>query len=221
MPEEATTDPQETEDTPTQEVEETPNEDSSTTPVIDWEKRYYDTRSFSDQRFNEQATELKQYQDQLAAIREAQRQPEYDEPEYDEEDFADPVARQHIARLEAQLAEQQQQDTLAREQAHANAHIDAEFDAIEAETGDEISDAEAQMLAQYAIANRDEHGRPDVRLAYQTYTEQLEGRKSKWVDKKKSAATPAAGPGAVEVPDLTDRKARIDYINEQMRQREQ
>lgn len=221
MPEEANPAPQ-NEDTPTQVVEEAPAEDTPPTPVIDWEKRYNDLRP----TFDQTAAERRQLEEEVERLRAAQQAQPAADPDYDEDDdYADPVARQQIARLEAQLAAQaqkdaqrEQQETLQRQQQQEYNHIDAELSSIEDEFDEELSDEEARMLGNYALANRDEHGRPDVRLAYQTFNTVFEGRKAKWVDKKKSApATPAAGPGAVEVADLSTPRGRIAYMDEQAR----
>lgn len=220
MPEEANPAPQ-NEDTPTQVVEEAPAEDTPPTPVIDWEKRYNDLRP----TFDQTAAERRQLEEEVERLRAAQPV----QPEYDEDDLEDDPYLAKLAEIEARLAAKEQQDaqraqaeTLKQQREQEYNHIDAELASIETEFSEELSDEEARMLGNYALANRDEHGRPDVRLAYETFNKVFEGRKAKWVDKKRSApATPAAGPGAVEVPDLSDRKARIAYINEQVQQRDQ
>lgn len=217
MTDQVAPDPQ-NEDTPTQVVEEAPTEDTPAAPVIDWEKRYNDLRPTFDQTAQERR-QLEEEVERLRAAQQAQPTPDEDDDLY--EDLADPVARREIARLEAQqaallqeLKQRHEQETLQQRQQQEYAHIDAELDSIESEFGDELSDEEARMLGNYALANRDEHGRPDVRLAYETFTKVFEGRKAKWIDKKKSApATPATGPGAVEVPDLTTRAGRIAALN--------
>jgi hypothetical protein len=206
------------EDTQQQEMEETPQtEDTSTTPVIDWEKRYNDLRSFADRRDTERQQELQTYQERLEAVEASQQQPDYDDGDYGELDEFDIAVRRELDEVKAQLRQREEQDTLARQKQEEHAHIDAELDTIEKEFDEELNDKESEWIGNYALANRDEHGRPDVRLAYATYNELLEGRKSQWVSKKKSTASPAAGPGAVEVPELKTARDRIDFINEQVR----
>jgi hypothetical protein len=206
----------ETQDTPAQEDTEAPVEDTPTAPTVDYEQRYNSLRPEFDrtrQQLAEQEARIQQYEERIAQL---DQQPADDGYYEDGEEFADPVARQQIAHLEAQLRERAEQDTLREQQAAEAAHIDAELDAIESETNDQLTDEESAWIGNYALANRDEHGRPDVRLAYQTYTGLLEGRKSKWVESKRSAPAPASGPGAVEVPDLDDPDALEDHINRRL-----
>lgn len=212
-------------DTPETPVEtQAPVEDTPTSPesLIDWEKRYNDLRSFSDRRANEAQQELQTYEEQLAAI-EAQQPPRPYSEEYDYDEEDDPLV-DHVQKLEArqrateqQLRERIEADTHEQQLEEEYTYIDSELKAIEEATKDELSEVEANWIGNYAGANRDEHGRPDVRLAYHTYTKLLEDRKQKWVSSKPSGGRPAAGPGAVEVPDLDDPEQREEYLDRAFR----
>ncbi len=217
MPEEAQN-PAPEEDTPAQEMEETPTEDTSAAPVVDYQKRYEDIRPEFDrtrQALAERDELIRQYEEQFAGD-----QPAYEDPEYDDEEYVDVEARQKLVQLEALLAQKSQQETLTEQREQEYAHIDSEFDALEAEHGVELSDKVATRIGRDAQQLRDEFDRPDVRRAYAEWQADLEAEKVQWVDKKRSAAKPASGPGAVEVPDKGDRKARIAYINELARQQD-
>ena len=220
MPEEAHEAPA-TPDTPDTEVDvQVPVEETPGTPQIDWEKRYNDLRSFADRRHQET---LQSFEDRIAELG-APAAPAGPAVDDDEDDWYDnPLEDPRIAaqierldRLEAQLTQKSEQETLARKQAEKDAYIDGELDRIEAAYKDSLSDDEAKWIGNYALAHQDEHGNPDVELAYVTYNRLLEGRKSKWVDNKRSAASPATGPGAVEVPEFETRQQRLDYINQRI-----
>ena len=206
-------------DTPETPVEtDPPVEDTDTDPqeLIDWEDRYKNLRSFSDRRANELQQQVQQYEAQLEAARQAQQRPA---PDLDEEYEDDPLLS-HVQQLEArqahleqQLAAQAEAETRQQRQAQVNTYIDSQLDAIERKVG-ELDDDDVDLIVSYALRNPDEHGNPDVLLGYQRLAARDERQKSKWVDTKRSAATPATGPGAVEVPDLDDPDEVERYLNQ-------
>jgi hypothetical protein len=205
------------EDTPETPVEtEAPVEDTpDSQEVIDFEDRYNNLRSHADRRDQERQREIQAYQAELEALRSQQQQPVYDdEPEYDEDDLADPVARRELADLKARIAERERLDTLAEQQEAEYTHIDDQLASLEKRLNEKFDDDEARLLGNYARENRDHNGDPDVELAYRTFAQILERRKKSWVETKPTGGKPAAGPGAVEVPDLDDPDEVERILNE-------
>lgn len=205
-------------------VEDTPadHEDPTAPFAPDYEKRYKDLQAeFTRraQRDAERDEELLTYQEQLAAL---QRQPV---PQHDDDDddgyYDDPAEHpaiqaglQRIAQIEAQLAQQREQDTLASQEAEDHAHIDGELSRIEAQLKIKIDDDKSAVIGREALANRDPlTGKPDVEGAFSLLHRILENDKKQWVEGKRSAPAPATGPGAVEVPDLDDPEQLEDFLD--------
>lgn len=215
------------EDTPeTPEVEtQAPVEDTPAAPevpTVDFEKRYNDLRSEFDRRAQREAEReerLRQYEEQLSALQAQPHTPapyDGDEEDYIDDPLQDPRVQaylQKVDRLEAQLAEKAQQETLEQERAREHAFIDAELDRFEKATQSTLSDRMATWIGREALANRDPiTGQPDVEGALAAYRQEMEAQKAQWVDTKRGAPAPVSGPGAVEVPDLDDPDAREDYL---------
>lgn len=203
----------ETPDTP---IEAAPVEDTQPVPV-NWKDRYDSIRPEFDRK-SQRLAELEAEREQWLASQQEE------EPEYDDEmeyEFEDSTARRELAEIKALLKERDEQAAASKKQQEDTTHIDDELTALEKEFDDEFTDEEANILGNLALSNRDEHGNPDVRAAYELFfSNVLEGRKQKWTSSKKKASKPAAGPGAVEVPDLSTAEGRIAYANELARQAE-
>lgn len=206
-------------------VEDTPTDHTDPpAPVVDFEKRYKDLQAeFTRraQRDAERDEQLRTYQEQIEALQARQPySPQFDEDD-DEEFYDDPskhptiqAGMQRIAQLEAQLAQQREQDTLQRQADEESHYIDGELDRIESQFKIKLDDDESAIIGREALANRDPlTGRPDVEGAYATYHRILEGRKKQWVEGKRSAPAPATGPGAVEVPDLDDPEQLEEFLD--------
>lgn len=192
-------------------IEVAPAGDTQPTPVVDFESRYNNLRPDYDRK-SQRLAELEAEREQWLA---SQQEPEEDDGEYEEYDFEDSVARQRLEDLEARIAEREQAETLAAQQAEESAHIDSELEAIEKETQDEFSQEESDWIGNYALAHKDEHGKPDVRLAYKTYIDLIEGRKSKWISTKK-APRPGTGAAAKEEVKLDTSDDRSRYMAQRL-----
>lgn len=223
--------PEPEQDTPEIEVEPAaPVEDTppaTEAPSIDFEKRYNDLRSEFDRRAQREAErdrQLDEYRQQLESLQAstpaAPKQDNWDDEEYE----VDPLARQaaqeaqaRVARLEAQLAAQAEQDTLARQEAQEHTYIDEELDRLEQQFDTKLPDRASAWIGRDALENRDPiTGQPDVEGAFAAYNQMMEAQKKQWVSGKRSAPAPASGPGAVEVPDLDDPDARQAWIDRQL-----
>lgn len=207
MPEEQNAAPQ-NEDTP-QQVETATHEDTADeTGVVDYRSRYENLLP----EFTRKSQRLAELEAQLGDKSEdAQYDDDDDAAWATEDEYLDPDDLRRLARQEAEALLTQRERQQAEEQAEI-AYVNSEIETLEKEVGENFSDAEWDFLGRTSEDLRDEHGRPDVRRAYEQFTGILEGRKKQWVGRKRSAR-PGSGPGAAEVVDLDDRNQREEYID--------
>ena len=195
-------------DSPTDAAPDVDSQPAAPEPIVDWQKRATDNQAWAT-RLAQEKSELEA---RLAGL-EAQAQP--DSPEYDEDfeyDFEDSVARQELAEIKALLQQQQEQAKAEDE----FSYITGEIEAIEAKTGRQLSNKASDWIGRFAQQlPRTEQGNPDVQAAYQEWLDAVEEEKKVWASGKR-ADRPAAGPGAVEVPDLDDPEQREQYIDRLM-----
>ena len=196
--------PDEIQDTPTDAA---PDVDTQQ-PVVDYEARYHSLRP----EFDRKSQRLAELEELFA---QSQQTDTPDDDEDFEYDFEDSVARQAAERAAREVAELKAQLLQQQEKADRDSYITSELEAIEAATKDEFDEDESDWIGNYALNHPDEHGNPDVRAAYERFNRIFERRKSKWASGKR-ADRPAAGPGAVEVPDLDDPEQREQYIDRLM-----
>lgn len=210
----------ETPETPDTSTEAAPVEETPPTPV-NYEERYNSLRPEFDRR-NQRLSEFEALLNDPNALaaRLQELAPEQDPPDDDDEYlYEDPVARQRLAELEARLERNEKAEQADRERGETSAHITSELESLEEEFDDELNQKESDWIGNFALANRDENGKPDVRLAYQTYTELIDGRNAKYVQGKKSPQV-KSGPGAAKTVNLDDPREREDYITRRLAEME-
>ncbi len=183
-------------------------EDTQPTPV-DYRARYENLRP----EFDRKSQQLAEYEERLAAYEAQQQEPEEEDGE--EYDWEDTVARRELAELRAALAAEREQANQEKAYVADSEYITSEIETLEKELDDSLDERESNLIGNYAYHNRDENGKPDVRAAYQLYTDGLEARKAKWVKTKRSPKV-NSGPAAVDVPDLDNPKQRVEYIDRRM-----
>lgn len=204
MPEEHESAPP-SEDTPQVDTPVSQEDTGEETGVVDYRSRY--------ENLLPEYTRKSQRLAELEREHQASDEPQYDddeEPYYEVEEY-DPAELRRLARQEAEAVIAARERQQADQQAEI-AFVNAEIQTLEKELGENFSDAEWDYLGRTSEDLRDEHGRPDVRRAYEHFNAVLEGRKQKWTSGKRSAK-PASGPGAAEVVDLDDPLQQADYID--------
>jgi hypothetical protein len=215
------------EDTPDNEVTtEAPVEDTPTATEADdaYKGRYDNLRSEFDRRNQRYQQELEEKEAELAKYREQFQTPaprdeyEYEDDELGYDPLQDPRVQSYLSKvdtLEERLAAREQALEAQAQQERDHGFIDNELDRLEKATGTELSDQASEWIGREALANRDPvTGEPDVEGAHEAFLGMFEDLKKAWVSKKRSAGKPAAGAGAVEVPDLDDPDKLEDYLDE-------
>lgn len=214
--EEVTTAPDETQDTPNVAGPEgTPGTDQG----IDYEKRYSDLRP----EFDRTKQQLAQYEELVTGL-------SSDDPDTraraaqalglefvqdDVEDTPDETANPLETRLEAlerQLAEQaaavEQQQFLER----AQAHVDAQFQALP-----DLEEADKEWVIARALElPADPNGLPDIQAAHQALRDYQTELQKRWVSSKKAPHVSPVGSQATSTPNLDDPNERRAYMAEML-----
>lgn len=197
-----------------------------------WEHQYNELRpayTRATQQLSEYEQLFQQLQDpelQAEALAELGFEVAEDESEEgsgDELDFDDPLE----ARLDALEADRRQQAETAEVgelEEMRDEYIDGAIEYISSNLGRTFSERQQEALGNLAIQLADDRGVPDVQQAYgMLYGEDgvLEEERRSWIDSKRNAAQAPSGQSGTGRPDLSTRKARVDYINERARAQEE
>ena len=199
--------PEEVQDTPTPEAVAPDQGTRDETPVGDnYEKRYNDLRPEYDRvkqeysQYRPQIEFLERLQSDESAqeelLRELAELRGYEFPEMEEE--PQPL---HDPRVDELLQE--------RELDQLEARIESDFDLLSKEHGRTLSDKEKQVLVSHALSISD--GPPDVKAAYNDLEEAFSERQKFYVESKGSPQVAAGSPGEKQV-DLSDKKARLAFM---------
>ena len=122
----------------------------------------------------------------------------------------DPVEdlRRELEGLKGQLTEREQK---AQEEALL---AQIEKDITQQFAGMDLSEKEQEMVTAHALTAGyvTDDGFPDVKKAYEDFTEVLSGRQKKWVEGKRAPRSPVQGTSASDKVDLNDEDARRALI---------
>lgn len=208
MPDEATTAPEQVQETPTDAAveETTPAEDA---PAIDWEQRYNDLRPEFDRNNQLQAAARGQHgeQAQIEALDLLGIPYETAEPEEEDDEWVDPDER--FDRLEAQIAQRDEAAEQAQFVREEESWIDQNLTALEGSEGIDLSDAETKIVLDIALSNRHPNGEPDLTGAIAALKDSWNARQASYLASKKAPAPPNGSAG----------EAKIDFSNAEARQK--
>lgn len=200
---------------------------------VDWQKRYSDlqpeytrstqlVREMEDRErwyqlalTSEDADTRRQAVEALGYSLEEEEEASSETAEY-EDPYVALLARQE--RVEQQLAERNQADQEARENALIKAHTDERLAALEG-----LDSEDQDWVLAYAInalpAVRDPDvpvPLPDIAGAFEAFTNRETERQKRWAQTKRAPYVPPGGTTATEVPDLDTHQGRVDYALRQL-----
>ena len=222
MADEATPAPvDEAQDTPTPEApdvsQDTPETDA--TQSVDYEKRYQDLQP----EYTRATQEAAQYRDFIERVQamdpEALRSLglEFEEPDdegFDEDDDPDaPLTRAEWN--EWQQAQQEEHQAAESEQAFNN-DLWSAVEAIEEKEGREITDEEAAILRDSALAQVVRGGDFDLSSTWDSLQSQAKAAHERYVNTKRTAPVAPLGSAGEEKIDLNDEDARQDLLKRVM-----
>jgi len=224
MPDEATEAPavDETQDTPTETAEDTPEveapeqSEQQTQEEVDYEKRYQDLQP----EYTRATQEAAQYRQIIELAQQGDRDAlellglEVEEQDTEDEDSDQPITRAEWQQYQDQQAQERQADE--SEQAF-NDDLWAAVEAIEEKEGREISDEEASVLRDSAIAQVVRGGTFDLSQTWDALRAQDKEAVERYVNSKKQARTAplgSAGDRKIDTSTPEGRKAAIAEIAE-------
>jgi hypothetical protein len=201
---------------------------------VDWSKRYHDlqpeyTRStqrvreledrerwFEMALTSEDADTRRQAVEALGYTLEEDEEGLSSEPADYEDPYVALLARQE--RVEQQLAEREQAEREAQENALIKAHTDERLAALEG-----LDQEDQDWVLAYAInalpAVRDPNvpvPLPDIAGAFEAFTARETERQKRWAQTKRAPYVSPGGTTATEVPDLDSHQGRVDYALRQL-----
>lgn len=207
-------------------------------PQVDWHKRFEDTQAAYTQgqqelsRQRQEAEQLRQerelYQQMLTADdpqarREAAEVLGYEIPDDEaagQQQFVDDQARRDAQKAAQWIDSFEQQAQQYNSDQTAISHINEQFPSIEQKLGRELTQEEAQVIGDLAMANRDEHGTPMVDPAAELVLGVLKAAQDR---RPKPRAPHFSGTGAeaTQVPNLDNRQERQAHMAAQLMANEQ
>lgn len=213
MPDEATA-PAVEQDTSTEVTQEETSSAQEQTPSIDYEQRYNDLRPEFDRK-NQLLAAAEGHQGseaQAAALQQLGVEVEFEEEQKANDEYVDPDDR--IDQLEARIAQEAQARQDVEFQQLEAAYCEDTLKALESEADVELTEAQARLVTNDALANRDADGKPDLKGAF----DELKGIRSQARDSyrqsKIAAAAAPVGTAGEEKIDLSNPEERQRYMAE-------
>lgn len=225
MPEEATETPasQDTspDDAPVQ--TDTAQESTDSEPDVNWERRYADLQP-EYTRATQEASELRQQQEQLRTALVIAQDPEH--PDYvranemlgfevedseDEYESDEDALQQRLDQLEERFEQSDQEAEMAALEDAEWTWLDRELGRLEADKGLNLSDEEAYVVVGAALANRLDNDQPDMEGAFEALTKAWDSRQKAWRESKRAPQAPSGATAASDV-NLDDKESRREFM---------